>query len=157
VKKYLILENIRSAYNVGAMFRTADGAGVTTVFLGGYTPAPTDRFGRVQKEIKKTSLGASETMDWEQVADCRTVVQRLQEAGVQVVAVEQAVGAKSLRDFAPTATTPGVAYVMGNEVAGVSAEVLNQVDDMVYIPMLGEKESLNVATTAGIVLYHGLV
>lgn len=156
MKKYLVLENIRSAYNVGAMFRTADGAGVTKIFLCGYTPAPTDRFGRVQEEIRKTSLGASETMEWEKVEDCKQVVDRLQSDGVQVVAVEQADGAKSLREFSAKETS-SIAFIMGNEVDGVSQEVLEIVDTIVFIPMLGKKESLNVSTTAGIVLYHGIV
>jgi len=156
VNKYLILENIRSAYNVGAMFRTADGAGVSKIFLCGYTPTPTDRFGRTQEEIKKTSLGASEVIVWEKVDDCVSVVHQLQNQGVQVVAVEQAAKATSLKEFS-TASNTDIAYIMGNEVEGVSTAVLSEVDDTVFIPMLGEKESLNVATTAGIVLYHGLV
>jgi len=156
VKKYLILENIRSAYNVGAMFRTSDGAGVSKIFLCGYTPTPTDRFGRTQEEIKKTSLGASEIIDWDQSEDCVSVVHQLQNQGVRVVAVEQADTARSLKEFA-VETDTDIAYIVGNEVEGVSTAVLSEVDDIVFIPMLGEKESLNVATTAGIVLYHGLV
>lgn len=152
--KYLILENIRSAYNVGAIFRTADGAGVSKIFLIGYTPAPLDRFGRVQPEIKKTSLGATETIPWEHQPDASEVLQRLKEEGVQIVSVEQTPDAVSLPDF----TVPNeVAYVMGNEVEGVSKEVLEQSDAVVDIPMLGSKESLNVSVATGIVLYHGLV
>lgn len=138
------------------MFRTADGAGVSKIFLCGYTPTPTDRFGRTQEEIKKTSLGASEVIVWEKVDDCVSVVHQLQNQGVQVVAVEQAAKATSLKEFS-TASNTDIAYIMGNEVEGVSTAVLSEVDDTVFIPMLGEKESLNVATTAGIVLYHGLV
>lgn len=156
VKKIIILENIRSAHNVGAMFRTADGAGVERVYLVGYTPTPIDRFGRTQEEIKKTSLGASESVSWEQVGDITVLVSRLQAEGTKVVAVEQTPGAKSLRDFAPGADTT-VAFIFGNEVAGVTNMALKLVDDIVFVPMLGQKESLNVATTAGIVLYHDLV
>jgi len=154
VKQYLILEDIRSAYNVGAMFRTADGAGVQKVFLCGYTPKPIDRFGRVQNEIKKTSLGASETIEWEACDDIETLVKQLQSEQIEVVAVEQGPGAKSVADFAPG---PAVAYILGNEVTGVSMTASSAADEIVYIPMLGEKESLNVATAAGIMLYHGLV
>lgn len=153
IVKYLILENIRSAYNVGAIFRTADAAGVAKMFLVGYTPAPLDRFGRVQGEIEKTSLGASAVVPWEQVATTKEVIEQLQADGVTVVAVELAEGSVPLKDFAePTA----VAYIVGNEVEGVSAEALATADVIVELPMLGQKESLNVSVTAGIVLYHGL-
>ena len=114
--KYIILEDIRSAYNVGAIFRTADASGVAKIFLVGYTPAPTDRFGRVQAEIEKTSLGASKTMAWEQAATTREVIERLQADGVTVAAVEQAPGSVSLKDFEEP---EHVAYIVGNEVEGV--------------------------------------
>lgn len=149
--KYLILPDIRSAYNVGAMFRTADAAGVAKVFLTGYTPTPIDRFGRVQGEIEKTSLGASVTMDWEQVPDLPAVIKSLQKEGVTVVAVEQSEKSVSLTDFQ---VPENVAYIMGNEVTGVDEEILQIVDVILELPMLGKKESLNVATTAGVVLYH---
>ena len=154
MKKYLIIENIRSAYNVGAMFRTADGAGVSKIFLCGYTPTPTDRFGRTQEEIKKTSLGASKSVEWEKVEDVVELIYKLQEEGVEVVAVEQGSDAQSITSFE---VPEKVAYVMGNEVEGVSSEVLMEADMMVDIPMLGEKESLNVSVAAGVILYHGLV
>ncbi len=151
--KYIILEDIRSAYNVGAIFRTADASGVAKVFLVGYTPAPIDRFGRVQQEIDKTSLGASKTMAWEQVATIKEVIERLQVDGVTVVAVELASGSVSLKDFDEPEQ---VAYIVGNEVEGVSKEALTLADVIVELPMLGQKESLNVSVTAGIVLYHGI-
>ncbi len=151
--KYIILEDIRSAYNVGAIFRTADAAGVAKVFLVGYTPAPIDRFGRAQAEIKKTSLGASETVPWEQVATTKEVIERLQVSGVTVAAVELAKGSLSLKDFKEPEQ---VAYIVGNEVDGVSKETLSQVDVIVELPMLGQKESLNVSVAAGIILYHGI-
>lgn len=151
--KFIILEDIRSAYNVGAIFRTADASGVTKVFLVGYTPAPTDRFGRVQQEIEKTSLGASATVPWEQVATTRELIERLQADGVMVAAVELTQNSISLKDFVEP---DQVAYVVGNEVDGVSKEVLTLADVIVALPMLGKKESLNVSVTAGIVLYHGI-
>jgi 23S rRNA (guanosine2251-2'-O)-methyltransferase len=151
--KYIILEDIRSAYNVGAIFRTADASGVAKVFLVGYTPAPIDRFGRPQPEILKTSLGASATMEWEQVATTKEIIERLQADGVTVAAVELAQGSVSLKDFKEPEQ---VAYIVGNEVDGVSKETLELADVIVELPMLGQKESLNVSVTAGIVLYHGL-
>jgi tRNA G18 (ribose-2'-O)-methylase SpoU len=152
--KYLILENIRSAHNVGAMFRTADGAGVDKIFLVGYTPTPIDRFGRAQPEISKTSLGACDEIPWEQFETSREVVEHLQADGFIVAAVEQNERSVSLKEF----TVPEkVAYIMGNEVVGVEEETINQCDVVVDLPMLGVKESLNVATTAGIVMYHDLL
>jgi tRNA G18 (ribose-2'-O)-methylase SpoU len=151
--KYLVLENIRSAYNVGAMFRTADGAGVTKIFLVGYTPTPIDRFARVQPEIKKTSLGASESVPWEYFNESQQLIEQLKSMECVVVSVEQTDNSKPLQGF----TVPeNVAYIMGNEVEGISKSFLAASDTIVDIPMLGEKESLNVSVAAGIILYYGL-
>lgn len=151
--KFLVLENIRSAYNVGAIFRTADASGVDKIFLVGYTPCPIDRFGRKQPEIVKTSLGASDTLSWDHSVSSTEVIEKLQKEGVTVVAVEQGTTSVKLDKF----TVPEqVAYVMGNEVEGVSEEVLSLSDETVEIPMLGQKESLNVSVAAGIILYHQL-
>jgi tRNA G18 (ribose-2'-O)-methylase SpoU len=152
--KIVILENIRSAYNVGSIFRTADGSGVKKLYLAGYTPTPVDRFGRTQNEIKKTSLGASETLEWEQVPDIQSCIQKLKTDGYTVVAVEQTPTSISLQDFLPPQQ---VAYIFGNEVEGVSDESCALADTIVEIPMLGQKESLNVSVAVGITLYHGLV
>jgi 23S rRNA (guanosine2251-2'-O)-methyltransferase len=153
MSKYIILENIRSAYNVGAIFRTADGAGAAKVFLCGYTPAPADRFGRTQAEIEKTSLGACNLVSWDHVTDLPQLISDLQKDGVTVVAVEQSDDSVLLTDFQ---VPDKVAYIVGNEVEGVSDEALELADVIVELPMLGEKESLNVSVTAGIVLYHQL-
>ncbi len=151
--KYLILENIRSAHNVGAMFRTADGAGVSKIFLIGYTPAPIDRFGRVQPEISKTSLGASAEIEWEKSDDISKIIKKLQSEEMKITAVEQSKNSVRLSEFY---VPERVAYIVGNEIEGVSKEALELVDTVIEIPMLGKKESLNVSTTAGIVLYHGI-
>lgn len=151
--KYLILPDIRSAHNVGAMFRTADGAGVSKVYVSGHSPQPIDRFGRPQPEIQKTSLGASESIAWEYVDNVPQLLVDLRQRGVTVVAVEQSKKSIPLSKF----TVPeAVAYVMGNEVDGVPDHIQSLCDVVVELPMLGTKESLNVATTAGIVLYHGI-
>ena len=149
--KQLILHNVRSHYNVGAMFRTADGAGVARVFLAGITPSPIDRFGRPVPEIHKTALGAELEIPWEVVSDIIPLIKKLQSEGVQVVAVEQSGTSVVLSDFK---VPPSVAYIMGSETEGLPAEILEAVDVMVEIPMLGKKESLNVSVAAGIVLYH---
>jgi tRNA G18 (ribose-2'-O)-methylase SpoU len=149
--KVLILENIRSAYNVGAIFRTADGAGASKIFLVGYTPSPIDRFGRTQPEIKKTSLGASEEIPWEYSENIVEVIESLKKNGVTIVSVEQGVEAVDITKFS---VPKKVAYIMGNEVEGVSKEALVASDCTVEIPMLGTKESLNVSVATGIILYH---
>lgn len=151
--KYLILDNIRSAHNVGTMFRTADGAGVQKIFLVGYTPTPVDRFGRAQGEIAKTSLGACETVSWQHIDDLPALISQLQQEEVTVVAVEQSPTSVQLKDFQ---VPDKVAYIVGNEVDGISESIQQLSDVVLELPMLGEKESLNVATTAGIVLYYQL-
>lgn len=152
--KYLILENIRSAYNVGAIFRTAEGAGVSKIFLIGYTPTPIDRFGRTQSEIKKTSLGASEEIEWSHHLDSLEVIKELKEKDCQIIAVEQTEKSIPLKKLE---VPKNVAYIMGNEVEGVNKETLEKADIIVDIPMLGSKESLNVSVAAGIVLYYDLI
>jgi len=155
----LILDNIRSAHNVGSIFRTADAAGVERIYLCGITPTPTDRFLRVNPEIKKTSLGATEMVAWEHVGDSSDVatekilalIGELKRSGFIVVAVEQHAAATQLFNF----TAPEkVAYIFGAEVEGVQPEVLEQADVKVEIPMAGRKESLNVSVVAGIVLFQ---
>lgn len=146
-----ILHNIRSKYNVGAIFRTADAARVDTLFLTGYTPAPHDRFGRIDTEIEKTSLGAARFVPSEKVDSIHDLITQLQADGVLVVAVEIAPGSVSLYDFTPPAK---VAYIFGNETEGIDESVLKQADVVLAIPMLGQKESLNVSVTAGVVLLH---
>jgi tRNA G18 (ribose-2'-O)-methylase SpoU len=150
--KQVILCDIRSNYNVGAIFRTCDGAGVDKVYLTGFTPAPKDRFGRKVAEISKTALGAEEFIPWEQVDDILVLIKRLQSEGVTVVAVELASEAISLYDFK---VPKSVAYIMGSETEGLSQEVLEAADHILEIPMLGKKESLNVSVSAGVVLYFG--
>ena len=147
----VILHNIRSAHNVGSIFRTADGAGVSNIYLSGYTPAPLDRFGRENTEIAKTSLGATHTVPHESVADIQVLIQKLKVAGATVVAVEQGKDAVDYRKYSPDADT---VFIFGNEITGVESEVLAEVDACVHIPMSGMKESLNVSVCAGIILFH---
>jgi len=151
MKTFVILHNIRSAHNVGAIFRTADGAGVSKIFLTGYTPAPIDRFGRPRKEIMKTSLSATESVPWEEYGDIDSCLLKLRQEGVTIVAVEQHPLSKIYRDYIPTGDT---AYIFGNEIDGVPYDVCESADAVLSIPMHGEKESLNVSVTAGIILFH---
>lgn len=146
----VILHNIRSAHNVGSIFRTADAAGVKKIYLTGYTPTPVDRFGRVQKEIAKTALGAEKYIEWEYKKEIGSVIQKLQGKKCSVVAVEQAPHSKSFQVFKPVKNT---VFVFGNEVRGLSKQVLEKCDEIIEIPMRGKKESLNVAVSAGIILF----
>jgi 23S rRNA (guanosine2251-2'-O)-methyltransferase len=151
--KYVMLYDIRSHYNVGAIFRTCDGAGVAKVFLAGYTPAPIDRFGRPVPEIHKTALGAERAVSFEVVAT-EAVPQCLVELkakGVSIVVVEQAPRSTSLADFTVPAS---VLYIFGSETEGVPPAIIALADVVLELPMVGAKESLNVSVTAGIVLYH---
>ena len=150
---YVMLDNVRSAHNVGSIFRTCDGAGVAKIFLVGYTPAPKDRFGRPQPEIEKTSLGASATVPWTQLEDNAVPdkLKELKDQGFIVVAVEQSPQSISLYDFKPAEK---VCYVFGNEIDGVSGAILDLADAIIDIPMHGQKESLNVGVTVGIALFQ---
>jgi tRNA G18 (ribose-2'-O)-methylase SpoU len=149
----VLLSLIRSAHNVGAIFRTCDGAGVSKLYLGGYTPAPIDRFGRVVDEIKKTSLGATESVPWESVEDELALVVELKKQGFSVVAVEQHERSVPYTDI--SLTKPAL-FIFGNEIDGVSKELIDVSDAVVSIPMRGMKESLNVATSVGIVLFDAV-
>ncbi len=151
MKVYVILHNIRSAHNVGSIFRTADGAGVTKIFLCGYTPAPIDRFGRVVEEIQKTSLGASVVVPWEHFDSTEECIQVLRKDGVRIIAVEQ--HARAI-PYTESQTKGDTAFIFGNEIDGVPKEFSENADEVIHIPMSGMKESLNVGISAGIVLFH---
>lgn len=147
---YLILHDIRSAQNVGSLFRTADAAGVSKIFLTGYTPAPLDRFKRPVKEIAKTALGAEHSVPWEKLTleECR---KKLATEGVYLVGIEQTEDSVSYRKVVPTFP---LAFLLGNEVSGLSPEALALCDVVAEIPMRGKKESLNVAVAGGIALFE---
>ncbi len=146
----LILHNVRSAHNVGSIFRTADAAGVTHIFLTGYTPRPVDRFGRAQKEIAKTALGAERYVSWEYRVSPSALIRTLKKEGWEIVGVEQDARAQ---DFRSVQYRERRVFVFGNEVRGLSKTLCDQCDALVHIPMRGKKESLNVSVTAGIILF----
>lgn len=150
-ERVVILDNIRSAQNVGTIFRTADAAGVSQIYLVGITPAPIDRFGRPVSALAKAALGAETWVSWRAVADIQDALREVRAANFSVVAVEQTSAACPLDKYAPPARA---AYIFGNEVAGVDEAVCAQADHVVEIPMRGRKESLNVAVAAGIILFH---
>ncbi len=141
----VLLEDVRSRHNVGSIFRTADAFGAERVILCGYTPKPPHR------EIEKTALGATDSVPWEHAPNARTAVQNLQNQGYTVWSVEQTLNAISLNEI-KSATTP-TAVVFGNELNGVSDEVIQVCDGSIVIPQHGSKHSLNVSVCAGIVLW----
>ncbi len=149
-KSFLILHNIRSVQNVGAIFRTADASGVSKVFLSGYTPGPLDRFGRVRNDFKKASLGAEEFVSWEQIESLTDLFKKLRADGVEIIALEQHEKSQPYNKVSFTS----FALVLGNETDGVDFEILNTVDTIIEIPMSGKKESLNVSVAAGIALFR---
>lgn len=147
---FIILHNIRSAQNVGAIFRTADAVGVEKIYLTGYTPAPLDRFGRVDSKIAKTALGAEKSVPWESCKSVGALIKRLKKNSVCIVAGEQSSNAVSCTRWKPKFP---LAIILGNEVLGVSPAILRVCDEVVEIPMRGRKESLNVSVAAGILLF----
>jgi len=150
----LILHNIRSAENVGSIFRTSDAAGVFKIYCAGYTPAPVDKFGRKQNKIKKTALGAEETVLWEKVKDIGSIIKKLKKEGFFIAAIEQNKKAIDYRFInGNNSSTSKIAFVFGNEKKGISGAILNKCDEIREIPMRGKKESLNVSVAVGIVLF----
>lgn len=147
----VLVHDIRSAHNVGAMFRTADAAGVSHMYISGYTPAPLDRFQRPVKEIAKTALGAELSIPWEYAKDPTTIITKLKTEGFVVVGIEQDKRAVDYKNYTPSEKT---LLLAGNEVEGLSKELRAMCDVLCEIPMHGEKESLNVSVAFGIVLFR---
>lgn len=141
----IILPDIRSTYNTGSFFRTADAAGVEKIFLTGFTAAPP------HPNLLKVSLGAEDVVPWEYCENTLEVIQQLKGDGYQIVAVEQTENSVNYRT---AEYSQKVAVLFGHEVNGVSKELLNEADLIVVIPMRGKKESLNVSVAGGIILYH---
>lgn len=141
----IILDNIRSALNVGAIFRTCDGAGIQKLYLCGITPYPP------HNRIPKTALGAIEYVEWERVEDTLKLIYQLQDEGYKVVSVEQSPNSKSYDEIKYEGKT---AFVFGHEISGVDQDVMDDSDEIVEIPMYGKKNSLNVATSVGIITYN---
>ncbi|MCL4437467.1 TrmH family RNA methyltransferase [Patescibacteria group bacterium] len=155
-KVILILWNIRSLFNVGSIFRTADGAGISKVYLAGYTPAPVDVFGKYRPQIAKVSLGAEKSVRWEKAAKSLTgavgLIKKIKKEGYQILAVEQAERSVDIFKFKP-ARRGKLCLIMGNEVSGLPPKILKSADKILEIPMAGKKESLNVSVAFGIAAY----
>lgn len=145
----LILDNVRSMHNVGSIFRTADGFGIKKIYLCGITAKPPHR------EIHKTALGAENSMDWEYYENTLGILEKLKSEGFKVIAIEQAIGSIQLNKFVYNGDDP-LAIILGNEVEGVSDDVMQIADICIEIPQFGTKHSFNVSVCAGIVLWQFL-
>ncbi len=142
----VVLDDVRSALNVGSVFRTADAFALQKIYLCGITAQPPHR------EIMKTAIGATETVDWAYHISIVELVGELRAQGYEIWAVEQAEGSTSLADYMPT--NRPVALIFGNEVNGVNADLMTQVHGALEVPQFGTKHSLNIAVCAGIVIWE---
>lgn len=147
VKKEIcvICHNIRSAFNIGSIFRTADGAGVSKIILGGWSAHPP------HPKIAKTALGAEKIIPFERIWQTWRAIEKLKAAGANVVALEQIKKAKNIFDFKPKFP---LVLILGNEKRGLSKQILRRCDEITCIPMHGKKESLNVSVAFGITIYQ---
>jgi 23S rRNA (guanosine2251-2'-O)-methyltransferase len=143
----VILENIRSAYNVGSVFRTADAFLIESVFITGYTAKPP------HKEITKTALGAQDSVDWKYFESTKEAIGYLKNNQYKIYAVEQVIGSISLENISDLSTDK-IAFIFGNEVSGVDQEIISFCDGSIEIPQFGMKHSLNISVAAGIVLWE---
>ena len=142
----VILDNIRSLNNIGSVFRTSDAFLIKKIYLCGITAQPP------HKEIHKTALGATESVDWEYVENTEALTNELQKEKIKVIAIEQAEGSNSLEQFMPVKGET-YAVIFGNEVKGVAQNVVDSSDHCVEIPQYGTKHSLNISVSCGIVLW----
>ena len=142
----VVLDNVRSMHNVGAVFRTSDAFLIDKIYLCGITATPP------HKEIHKTAIGAENSVDWEYVKDSNELVAKLKEDGYQIVTIEQTEGSVLLNEF-EVDQSQKYAIVMGNEVDGVQQSIIDQCDTCIEIPQSGTKHSLNVSVCTGIILW----
>lgn len=153
----ILLHNIRSTHNVGSIFRTADGFGVANIYISGTTPAPVDRFGRERADVAKVALGAEKSVSWKQIDMVTDFIKTFKKNGGTVIILEQ--NEKSIdlheydHEFIRGKGKPTL-LILGEEVHGVSDDIINLADVIVEIPMKGMKESFNVSVAAGIALYE---
>jgi 23S rRNA (guanosine2251-2'-O)-methyltransferase len=142
----VVLDNVRSMHNIGSIFRTCDGFGVEQVCLCGITAQPPHR------EIEKTALGATQSIIWKYYPDTMSAINELKNNGFQIIAVEQAENSTMLNDYYPE-NEKKYALIFGNEVNGVSEEVMKNLDGCIEIPQFGTKHSFNIVISTGIVLW----
>ncbi len=151
--KIAILDNLRSVYNVGSIFRTANAVGIEKIYLCGTTPTPLDKKGLRRKDFAKVALGAEDTILWEYCENTTECVSTLKKSGYYMLALEQDTNSVDYKKV-DTEGKENVAFIIGNEVDGVTKDVVDISDVIVEIPMLGTKESLNVTIAFGIAVYR---
>ena len=142
----VVLDNIRSIHNVGSIFRTSDSFLIEKIIISGYTATPEN------DRMKKTALGSSDSVDWEYSDDIIETIKKLQKKDVKIISIEQADESLKIEKFNPVSGTK-YAFIFGNEVDGVSDDIINVSDEVIEIPQVGTKHSLNVSVAAGIVLW----
>jgi tRNA G18 (ribose-2'-O)-methylase SpoU len=147
-KFVVILDNIRSAQNVGSIFRTSDASGIDRLYLCGITPTPYPQRGI--DRVSKVSLGAEKKIEWEYHNQTWRLIEKLKEEGYKIVALEITENAIDYKDFSPEFP---LALVLGNEVKGLGKKILSRIDSILNLPMHGSKESLNVSVAFGITAY----
>ena len=149
----VLLHNIRSTHNVGSIFRTADSAGVSKIYLSGYTPTPIDKFGRLRKDVAKVSLGAEKSIEWEYAKNPLNLIKKLKKDSYQIIGLEQS--ANSV-DYKKVKVKYPSLFIVGNEVDGIESKILSKCDVIAEISMKGEKESLNVSVAFGVAIFRML-
>ena len=155
MKIVAIIQDIRSVINVGAIFRTCDAANISKIYLTGITPTPLDRFGRIRNDLAKAALGAEKTVAWEHSDDIKSVLENLKKENYKIIAIEQSSSSVDYKKVAEQISQQeNIAFLVGNEVAGVPEDLLKLCDIVAEIPMKGGKESLNVGTAFGIAVFR---
>lgn len=147
----LILHDIRSIQNVGAMFRTADAVGINKIYLTGYTPTPIDRFGKKRKDMAKSALGAEEFVPWENKKNLIALIAKLKKDNNKIIAIEQD---KNSLDYKKVKIGKKNVFIVGTEVSGLPKNILQKCDVIAEMPMKGKKESLNVSVACGVALFR---
>jgi tRNA G18 (ribose-2'-O)-methylase SpoU len=151
--KIAVLDNLRSVYNVGSIFRTANAAGIEKIILTGTTPTPVDKKGERRKDFAKVALGAEDTITWGYVEETKDALTSLKQEGCYIIALEQDEKAVDYKDVTISGKE-NIAFVIGPEVSGITPGILDLCDVVAEIPMLGTKESLNVTIAFGIGVYR---
>lgn len=155
----LIAHNLRSCENVGSLLRTADGLGIKSVYLTGYTPYPKQNNDnrlpylslKIDKRIKKSSLGAENFVDWHHNDQIEPILVELKKKNFKIIALEQTSNAIELSKYKPN---DNIAIIIGREVEGIEKDILKKADDVIFIPMFGKKESFNVTQAAAMAIYR---
>lgn len=150
----VILNNLRSAHNVGSIFRTSDAAGIKKIHLCGYTPAPNKKHGIPRIQLTKVSLGSENFIEWEVHLSAIDLIKRMKDEGKEIISVEQSQRSVPYVEISMNKDKWGRSVlVMGNEVEGLEEDVVRESNEVIMIPMLGEKKSLNVSVAFGVVAY----